>query len=581
MANKTFTQSISVPGTSNSFAWNAPSNWIGGALPVDGDRVIIGPAMAPGEVSYDNLDTGFPLLALQISAGAPLLDIASGITLNLSGPLINAGTIDIDADAQLAALRLQANGSITDAGTLELPDFSMGSFAFQGSNADIFLSTPQPIWHNISNSPVTGFDFGDNLYLAKYILTQAFFPTYSAFLSGTTLTINGVNSSGIKELYQLTNFQAASDVSALSASVVTLPDPRTGVATSFLDVTAVCFVAGTRIATDQGDIAVENLREGAQVITVTGTARPVRWIGHRRIDLTSHKRPDSLYPVRIHAGAFADRLPERDLLVSPDHCLFVDGQLVPAKLLINGMSIAQDRSLRTVHYYHVELDTHDALLAEGLPAETYLNTGNRGFFANSGQPADLHPALDLDENRLCWQEQLYAPLCLRSTDIEPLWARLVNRAEALNYARPGVVVTGDPGLRLLAQGREYKPVAQGIDRYTFVLPRGVSEIRVISRSSVPADVTPKADDWRRLGIAVRTILVRSTTGEQINVPADDPSLTDGWHGAETGADGPWRWTDGDAAVRLPLLSGIITVELTLAGPAIYRVDPAIPESLVA
>ncbi|HEY6433348.1 MAG TPA: hypothetical protein VIZ17_15320, partial [Acetobacteraceae bacterium] len=112
MANKTFTQSISVAGTSNSFAWNAPSNWIGGTLPVGGDRVIIGPATAPGEVSYDNLNTGGPLLALQISAGAPLLDIASGITVNLSGPLINSGAIDIDAGAQLAALRLQANGSI-------------------------------------------------------------------------------------------------------------------------------------------------------------------------------------------------------------------------------------------------------------------------------------------------------------------------------------------------------------------------------------------------------------------------------------------------------------------------------------
>ncbi|HEY6434195.1 MAG TPA: Hint domain-containing protein, partial [Acetobacteraceae bacterium] len=396
-----------------------------------------------------------------------------------------------------------------------------------------------------------------------------------------TLTINGINNSGIKELYQLTNFQVAPDISALNASVVTLPDPRTGIATSFLDVTAVCFVAGTRIATDRGDIAVENLREGSQVMTVAGTPRPVRWVGHRRIDLTSHKRPDGLYPVRIHAGAFADQLPKRDLLVSPDHCLFVDGQLVPAKLLINGMSIAQDRSLHTVHYYHVELDTHDALLAEGLPAETYLDTGNRGFFANSGHPADLHPALDLDENRLRWQEQLYAPLCLRSTDIESLWARLASRAEALDYVRPGMVVTGDPGLKLLAQGRQFKPVAQGIDRYTFILPRGASEIRVISRSSVPADVTPKADDWRRLGIAVRTILVRSTTGEQIHVPADDPSLTDGWHSAETGADGPWRWTDGDAAVRLPVLSGITTVELRLAGPAIYRVDPAIPESLVA
>jgi hypothetical protein len=581
MANKTFTQSISVSGTSNSFAWNAPSNWIGGALPVIGDRLIIGPSTAPNEVSYDNLNFGGPLQALQVSAGAPLVDIASGITLNLSGPLINYGTVSIESGAQLAARRLQANGSITDAGTLEVPDFIMGSFAFQGSNADIFLSSPQPIWHNVSTAPVTGFETGDALFLAKFVLTQQYYPTYSAFFSGTTLTINGVNNTGEKSLYQLANFQPAADVSGFNASVVSLPDPLTGVVTSFLEVTAVCFVGGTRIATDQGDIQVENLREGTQVITVAGAARPVRWVGHRQIDLTNQKRPESLYPVRIHAGAFADRLPQRDLLVSPDHCLFVDGQLVPAKLLINGMSVTQDRSLRTVQYYHVELDTHDVVLAEGLPAETYLDTGNRGFFVNSGGPADLHPTLDLDENRLRWREQLYAPLCLRSAEIEPVWARLVARAEAMNYVRPGVVVTGDPGLRLLAGGREYKPVAQTVDRYSFILPAGARDMRVLSRSSVPADVTPKTDDWRRLGVAIRTILVRSTTGELVNIPADNPSLSDGWHSAETGADGPWRWTDGDAGVGLPLLSGMLTVELTLAGPATYRVDSAILDRLVA
>ena len=96
-------------------------------------------------------------------------------------------------------------------------------------------------------------------------------------------------------------------------------------------------------------------------------------------------------PIRIHENALADGVPRRDLRISPDHALLLDRVLVPARLLINGASIVRETRCRRVTYYHVELDTHDVLLAEGAPAESYLNTGNRGDFEDAGAPLVLHP----------------------------------------------------------------------------------------------------------------------------------------------------------------------------------------------
>ena len=119
-----------------------------------------------------------------------------------------------------------------------------------------------------------------------------------------------------------------------------------------------------------------------------GTVASVKWIGRRRIDLTTHPRPETVAPIRIQRDAFADNMPHSDLLVSPDHAIFVDGKLICARQLINGTTIRQEKGWTAVEYFHVELDAHTILLAEGLPAESYLNTGNQGFFANSDAAYD-------------------------------------------------------------------------------------------------------------------------------------------------------------------------------------------------
>ena len=155
---------------------------------------------------------------------------------------------------------------------------------------------------------------------------------------------------------------------------------QTAVTTAF----TACFVAGTRIGAEHGGIAVEALRVGDRVQTLlSGKAEPVVWIGHRHVDCRRHPQPRMVWPVRILAGAFGPGRPCRELWLSPDHAVYVIDVLIPVKHLINGATIAQV-PVDAVTYYHVELSRHDVLLAEGLPAESYLETGERANFANGG-----------------------------------------------------------------------------------------------------------------------------------------------------------------------------------------------------
>ena len=160
------------------------------------------------------------------------------------------------------------------------------------------------------------------------------------------------------------------------------------------DIENMCFVSGTSIRTTRGDVAVEALTAGDRAITADGSERAIRWIGKRDIECAELAEPSTSWPVRIRAGAFGAGLPKRDLYLSPGHPVLVgrggDEVLVPVMCLINGTSIARV-SVDTVTYWHVELDAHDLLLAEGLPAESFLDYGNRGWFEKGGDHDLLHP----------------------------------------------------------------------------------------------------------------------------------------------------------------------------------------------
>ncbi|MGE4481620.1 Hint domain-containing protein [Acidocella sp.] len=159
--------------------------------------------------------------------------------------------------------------------------------------------------------------------------------------------------------------------------------------------TPLCFLEGTLLATPTGTRAVETLRPGDLVLTAAGQAKPVRWMGVRKV---ASRFTDKLksYPVRVAAGALEEGLPVRDLLLSPEHALLVDGLLINAAALVNGANITREATMPAVFtYYHVELDEHDLILAEGVAAETFLDHASRANFDNwkthpdQGQMAEM------------------------------------------------------------------------------------------------------------------------------------------------------------------------------------------------
>ncbi len=333
---------------------------------------------------------------------------------------------------------------------------------------------------------------------------------------------------------------------------------------------SVCFAGGTHILTARGEVAVERLSEGDMVVTVSDgrqVLRPVRWLGERRIDIAAHPRPVTVAPIRFRRGAFAPGVPKRDLLLSPDHCLFIDAKLIPAKLLVNGMTIAQDRAARSVHYYHVELERHAVLLAEDMPVESYLDTGNRAFFANAGLALVLHPEFHVNAGLKCWEEDACAPLAVSPAALEPVWRRVAERAERLGYAPPCHETTDDPGLYLTVDGRALRAVAADHGRYVFAVPAG-SSVRLVSRAVIPSDVFPWLDDFRSLGVAISRIVLR-TADDEVAIPVDHPSLTRGWHAAEREGARMWRWTDGNAELPTGQWSGGVTLELHVAHSGTY------------
>jgi Hint domain len=146
--------------------------------------------------------------------------------------------------------------------------------------------------------------------------------------------------------------------------------------------TPVCFFPGTLIRTPGGEVAVEALKAGDLVLTSEGEAKPVRWMGRQTV-CTLFADPLRVLPVRIRAGALGGGLPVRDLLLSPDHALLVDGILIQAGALVDGATVTRERAVPEVFtYHHVELADHSLILAEGVPAETFIDNVARLAFDN-------------------------------------------------------------------------------------------------------------------------------------------------------------------------------------------------------
>jgi Hint domain len=314
---------------------------------------------------------------------------------------------------------------------------------------------------------------------------------------------------------------------------------------------APCYCRGTRISTARGETPVEELQVGDAVVTSAGALRPVRWLGHRRLDCTKYSDRSGVWPILIRAGAFAEHVPVRDLLVSPGHSICVNGSLIQAVNLVNGVTVLQQQQ-DEVEYWHVELDSHDILLAEGLPAESYLDTGNRTAFVNGGQFLQARP----DFGPKHWTDTCL-PLVM---DGEPLVAA---KQGLLETARTlGFVITGEADLHVLADGMRIDSISLDKRRYAFTLPAGCTEIQLCARTFIPAYTRAGSRDLRELGVCVGRLQLN---GDDVSLD-DETFFATGWHRLEQDASGgQWRWSHG----RAPLPAGTRLVVVDINGEGYY------------
>ncbi|CAI3957704.1 Ca2+-binding protein [Commensalibacter communis] len=336
-----------------------------------------------------------------------------------------------------------------------------------------------------------------------------------------------------------------------------------------------CFVTGTHILTPDGEVTVENLQVGDQVVTLQDgrqVTKTIVWAGHMDVDVNHYEHKDTLYPVCIKAHAFGLNQPCRDLLVTPEHTIYVDGGLIPARMLVNGRSIIVDKSMDRFTVYHIETEEHSILLSENLTTESYLNTDDRHLF--NGDAVNLHLTFDENAGHQSWENDAAAPLTVARHQVEPIWQRLDRRATQQGYA-PVIKkeITRNPDLCLITQkGIKLQPIDIKGNVYSFYVPANARVVAMYSKAALPSEVVgPFLDDRRMLGVLVAKISVLGEKSFDI-LPSDMTGLS-GWHPAELNRTD--RWTQGLAtlpAVVSEMSNQVKLVKIELTTTAEYFVD---------
>ncbi len=265
------------------------------------------------------------------------------------------------------------------------------------------------------------------------------------------------------------------------------------------------------------------------------------------------KNSPSATPVIVRKNALADNVPAQDLHLTKAHALYVDDLLISVEFLVNHRTIFWDDRAQEVELYHVELDRHDVLFANGAAAESYRDDGNRWLFQNANEGWHLPP------------QEPYAPILTAGPKVDAAWARLLTRAGW----RPSVPLTDDPDLHLLVDGVRLAPAACDGPHRTFFVPGKPACVAIASRDGVPAELGFVRDS-RSLGVAIREIAVHRGDVGTVVKPSD-PRLIDGFHDYEPVDD--LRWTNGLAMLPAELLDvggrGPLKLVLTLGAATRY------------
>ena len=495
---------------------NAAGGSIGGRI----DGVYI--SVAAGTVENSGTISGTLYDGIYLRAGGSVSNAATGkisgghyglVARGSSATVENAGTISGSTDS----VKLSATGAnrlIVDPGAVFI-----GKVVGTGSGTTLELAAGSSVGTiNGLGSQYTGIgtvtiDAGASWDVAG---TKAAFAgtTIAGFnshdrLDLTDLTFNGSDSATVNGSNQLVIADAGGYVTIQmdgGVSGQTFQLLNDGHGHTFAEETdyTPCYLKGTRIRTPDGDRPVEDLRIGDRVMTLDGEALPLKWIGRRSYrDWLAVGNADA-QPILFKMGSISNGVPARDLYVSPEHAMLLDGVLVPACHLVNGVSVVKMEGMEEIDYFHLEFDRHVVIFAEDAPAESFVDDDSRMLFHNAeefrrlypGEPSrrvefcapriEAGPALDVLRRTLQARARLLRPGGTAATPLRRGYVDRVSRIAIEGWAQ-GSVAIGEPArLAILVNGAvvgetladqrrdDLNSSSLGNCGFRFVLPRPLS-----------------------------------------------------------------------------------------------------------
>jgi hypothetical protein len=225
-------------------------------------------------------------------------------------------------------------------------------------------------------------------------LVDSFLGSPSPVLSNILGTSTGANNNIMFAGTNLSGYDDESNWTGTDTQSTSVSSPNVnGTTFATQDADIVCFAAGTLIATPEGERAVENLRFGELVCTEDGREVPVKWVGRQTI--VKRFAGERAQLVKISKGALGNHT---DLFVTGDHGMVIDGYILNASVLVNGLDIdwvSLDETPERQTVFHVETDKHDVIIANGAPSETFLDVRSRQVFDNFQEYLDLHGSEEL------------------------------------------------------------------------------------------------------------------------------------------------------------------------------------------
>ena len=473
----------------------------------------------------------------------PLPGITGQVTLTAGqGNAINnsSGTVDLSPEnfffANPTTLYVADSGN-PKGGTAGDGGLQKWTFANNKWNLDYTLSNGLGLVSNGTGDPGSGGKATTGLIGLTGVVTGN-----SVSLFATNATIGDLNATALYGITDtLSSTAAATSTTESFTQLASAPADSNIRGVAFAPSVA-CYVSGTMIKTTRGEIAVEQLAVGDLVVTASGDHRPIRWLGHQSHRCEGPVQPRSTWPVRVAAGAFGPRKPSADLFLSPGHSVCVNvitDVLVPIQELVNGSTIAYVE-VDEVTYWHIELDLHDVLVANNLPAESFLEMGaNRAIFEEGRGLGD--PSAEVIG-------RTHADFCRPFVDggavLLALRRQLDERAAALGW-QPSRTVAVTASI----DGRALAPVVGEGEIVIVLPPEAADEIRLTSSLTNPALLGDS--DGRRIGLAVYAIELIDADGATRRLDLDADNLARFFHPGERAELRDYRFTAVEDLV-LPL-----------------------------